>query len=201
VKKRLKPNIIGIVGAIISFVSLAVPWWTTTMSVNPSVMGFSRSVSIYPYQASVSSGGASTTVQLNTWYGWVAFALIVVGGLLGLAGSLMRGARVILAAGGVLALFSIVVFAAGLQDDLSNKTVVPGWPAVGLFSIGNLGGSSYTAYLSFGFWLALVGAIVMVAASLRKPQAGGVSPATPAPAPPTPPPAPPTSGLARAFQP
>jgi len=183
----LKQNIIGIVGVIIAFISLALPWWWAR---GPSVFGTSYTyVSIYPYQATVSDAGTAVTGQLDIWYGWAAFALIVVGGLLGIAGCLIQGARRILSVGGVLALLSIIVFAAGLQNELSNKLVLPWWSTVGLFSSGTYLGFNYTTYLSFGFWLALVGAIIMLAASLRKPQSVSVAPPTPAPVSPTPTPA------------
>lgn len=182
----MKQNVIGIVGVIIAFIGLALPWWTMTMSA--TVLGniYSYSASIYPYQATVSVAGTSVTAQLDIWYGWAALALIVVGGLLGIAGSLIQGARRILTLGGVLALLSIIVFAAGLQNELSNTLVESGWPAVGLFSSGTFSEFNYTTYLSFGFWLALVGAIIMLAASLTKPQAVSVAPPTPTPVSPTP---------------
>ena len=75
------------------------------------------------------------------------------------ASIILSKARVILAAGGILVLLSTIVFAAGLENDLS-KTIV------GLFT-----GPPYVTYLSFGFWLALTGAIVMLAASMKKPKA------------------------------
>jgi hypothetical protein len=175
----LKPNIIGIVGVIIAFISLALPWWTMTMSV--SAMSYSYSASIYTYQGTtVIAAGTSLAAQLDTWYGWAALALIIVGGLLGVAGSLIQRARTILALGGVLALLSIIVFAAGLQNELSNTLVGAGWPTLGLFSSITLSRFNYTTYLSFGFWLALAGAIIMLAASLRKPHVVSVAPPTPA---------------------
>ena len=176
----MKPNIIGIVGVMIAFISLVLPWWTMTMSV--SAMSYSYSASIYTYQGTtVIAADTSLAAQLDLWYGWAALALIVVGGLLGIAGSLIQGARTILAAGTVLSLLSIIVFAAGLQNELSNTLVGAGWPALGLFSSVTLSRFNYTTYLSFGFWLALAGAIIMLAASLRKPHAVSVAPPTPAP--------------------
>jgi hypothetical protein len=68
--------------------------------------------------------------------------------------------------GGILALLSTIVFAAGLQNDFSSTSSLSG---LGLFSSGSSFPYSYTTYLSFGFWLALAGAIVILAASLKKP--------------------------------
>jgi hypothetical protein len=179
--KKMKPNIIGIVGGIIALVSLALPWWTMTMSGTGMGTGYSAELSIYPYQVTASSGGMSMSATLDIWYGWVAFALVVVGGLLGIMASAIKSARMILAAGGVLALLSAVVFALGLQSELT-KSVVQGWPVVGLFSSGSLGYANYMTYLSFGFWLALIAGIIMLVAMRKKPEV-----IAPAPVPPPPP--------------
>ena len=162
---KLKTNVIGIVGAVIALIGLVLPWWTMTLSMTVG-MNLSYSASIYLYQTTASGIGTSVTGQMNLWYGWVAFALLVLGALFGIAGSLIK-ARVMLVLGGVLALLSIIVFAAGLQNDLSSSSSLS---SVGLFSSGSFFGSSYTTYLSFGFWLALIGAIVVLAASLKKPK-------------------------------
>jgi hypothetical protein len=165
----LKPNIIGIVGGIIAFISLALPWWTMTVS-GTSGLSFSGGVSIYPYQATAAAEGVSLHVTIDIWYGWAALVLVVMGGLLGIVGSLVQSTRLILVAGGLLALLSIVIFAVGLQSELSKSTLVSGWPVVALFSSNGsfMGYLNYTAYLSLGFWLALVSAITMLVASRRK---------------------------------
>lgn len=94
----LKPNIIGIIGGILAFVSLALPWWT--MSVSSS--GISLDVSVYPYMAGASGIGLST--QISLWYGWIALALIIVGGLLGIIGGVKSDKTRFLKIGGALAL-------------------------------------------------------------------------------------------------
>ena len=173
----MKINIIGIIGAVIALIGLALPWWTMTFSATAG-MNFSYSASIYLYQTTASGIGTTITGQMDLWYGWVAFALLVLGAFFGIAGSLIR-ARLILVIGGILALLSIIVFAAGLQNDLSSTGSLSG---IGLFSSGSSLGYNYTTYLSFGFWLALVGAIVMLSALVKKPKA-----AAPTVVPPTPP--------------
>jgi hypothetical protein len=183
----LKPNIIGLAGGVIAFISLALPWWT--MAISSTIMGISLSgeASIYPYQATASAGGTSTAVTIPIWYAWAAFVLIVIGGSLGIIASLAQSTRMLLVAGGLLALLSIIIFAAGLQNELSKSTITAGWPMVGLFSSGSfMGYTNYTTYLSFGFWLALAAAIIMLLSSRRKPEV-----TTPKPTP-TPPPPPPT---------
>lgn len=177
----MKLNVIGIVGGVIALVSLALPWWTITMS-TAAGLSFSESISIYPYQVTASAGGASVAVTVDIWYGGAALALVVLGGFLGIMGSLVRTTRLILVAGGLLALFSIIIFAAGLQSELSKSAFMSGWPAMGLFSSGTMGPLNYlnyTAYLSFGFWLALVSAIIMLVASMKKRRASPPPPPTP----------------------
>jgi hypothetical protein len=181
----LKLNIIGIIGAIIAFISLALPWWT--MSISSSMVGISYTgdVSIYPYEARVSAMGFSMAVDLTLWYGYVAFALVVLGGLLGIVGSVAQKGRMMLLGGGALALLSIIVFVAGLQLDLS-RALMSGWPVVGLFGSGTYSPTeglamNYTAYLSFGFWIALVAGIMMLVASLSKKPVQAAPPPPPQP--------------------
>lgn len=170
----MKINIIGIIGAIIALIGLAFPWWTITFSMSPGIavmqgMTFSYSTSIYPYQTTTTAYGATTIGQMNLWYGWTAFTLLLLGAILAIAFSLIPKARLTLAPGGILAALSVIVFAAGVQNDISTTSDISG---AGLFSSGSISylgiSYNYTTYLSIGFWLALIGAIVMLVASLRK---------------------------------
>ena len=187
----MKPNIIGIVGVIILFVSLALPWWTMALSPSEivSIDGYSGNVMIYPYQATASLNPPGSTIVFRTdfWYGWVALALVILGGILALAGSLLHGAKGLLVGGGIMALLSIVIFALGLQSDLAGSTFAAGWPALGLFVNGTYGGYAYTTYLSYGFWLALAATIIIFLASLKKEKmiapVASVAPAVPQPTP------------------
>ncbi len=166
----MKPNIIGIIGGILALVSLVLPWWTMSVSNSLTTYGnLSFDVSVYPYMAGISkfdmSGG------LSLWYGWVALVLIIIGGLLGIVSSLQRGKAKLLSIGGALVLFSILIFAVGLQLDFLNVPSTEGTPAFALFGSGFLSESgynvSYNAYLSFGFWLALATALLMLVASRK----------------------------------
>jgi hypothetical protein len=177
----LKLNLIGIVGVILAFIGLVLPWWTMTFSMTLQTT-LSYTASIYLYQTTASGIGMTITNVINLWYGWVAFTLLVLGALLGIAGSLMTRARMILILGGILALLSVIVFVAGLQNDLSSTSGLSG---IGLFSSGSYSSFSYMTYLSYGFWIALVGAILMLIASVIKPKVA--APPTPPPSPPTPP--------------
>jgi hypothetical protein len=184
---KLKPNYVGIVGGILAFISLVLPWWA--ISVSSSAMGqtFSGGASVYPYQATATAMGVSETVSMNLWFGWIALVLVVIGGLLGLIGSVVTaGRRMLLAVGGLLLLLSIMVFAVGLQNEISNENLATGFPTgAALFSSSsyNYGAVSmnYSTYLSFGFWLALVAAIIMFAASVRKPVEAIPQPSPPSP--------------------
>jgi hypothetical protein len=153
----LKINYIGIVGGIIAFISLALPWWTMSFSMS----SMSMSLQVYPFQATTEG----VTATLNLWYGWVALTFVVIGGLLGIIGSLIEKGKLPLLGGGILALLSIIVFAAGLQMDISGA--LSGFTSIGLFSSGSYLGASYSTYLSYGFWLALVSAIIMLVAAMR----------------------------------
>ena len=173
----MKVNIIGIIGAILAFITLALPWWTCTISAGAMGMTLSFDVTVSLYEAKATAMGMSQTAPLDIWYGKVALALIIVAGILAIVGSVTRFGKKLLAGGGVLALISIIVFAVGLNDDLSRTSPVPnapsGFPQIGLFSSGSfdyMGFSySYSSYLTYGFWLALIAAILMFVAIVKAP--------------------------------
>lgn len=158
----MKINIIGLVGAILAFISLALPWWTLILSYN----GSSMDISVYPYQVS------GITFDTSFWYGWAALALIILAGVLGILASIIIKGKIVLIIAGVLALLSIIIFAVGLQMDLPQLSYELGITELGLFSSGSFGDLeiswNYSAYLSFGFWLALISAIIMIIATLLK---------------------------------
>ena len=189
----MKINYIGIVAGIIALISLALPWWTLTMSAE--VMGESSNVdlSVYPYQARTSATGVSQTFIMDLWFGWASLALIVIAGIAGIAGSVIAGktGKTNLIVAGILALLSITIFAAGLQSELSREAPAAGFPEVGLFSGGSysfMGVSmNYSTYLNFGFWLALIAAIIAFVSLPKHPAAQLPTPPTaPPPATPTP---------------
>jgi len=90
-------------------------------------------------------------------------------------GSLTKGARKIIIAGGLLTLLSAIVFAAGLQIELWKST--PSAPYIseiwwtngvqqaGLFWDAQFIPGYTVSYLSFGFWFALIAGIMMFIAS------------------------------------
>lgn len=171
----MKPNYIGIIGGILAFISLALPWWTVTLSSSIMELTYSADISVYLYQVTVSAMGFSMTITMDIWFGWVALALVAIGGLLGIVGSMVIDKRkMVLIIGGILVLLSLIIFAAGLQNELSKAPLTSGFPTFGLFSSGSIDfmeiSMNYSSYLSFGFWLALVAAIIMFVAAMRKPE-------------------------------
>jgi hypothetical protein len=140
----------------------------------------------------INQASASFPSSMNFWYAWTALVLIIVGGSLGILGSLIQNTRLALLAGGIFTLMAVVIFAAGLQNQLSTTPPVQGGPMVGLFSSGTYLGIGYTTYLSYGFWLALVAAILMFAACRKSPVPTTTAPTFPTPQQPQPTPEPPT---------
>ncbi|MDH5783710.1 MAG: hypothetical protein OEZ35_08650 [Candidatus Bathyarchaeota archaeon] len=181
----MRINYVGIGSGIIAFISLALPWWTMAMSAEAMGIEMRADVSLYPHQATASAMGTSQTVNMELWFGWTALALIVIAGIAGIVGSVIVGktGKIVLIVAGILALFSIIIFATGLQGELSKTPPVSGFPAVGLFSSGSwsfMGASmNYSTYLSFGFWLALVAAIISFISSGRHPMSLPAAPPTP----------------------
>lgn len=179
----LKTNYIGILGAVIAFISLVLPWWTLTMSFSVAIpagtISTSSEANFYLYQLQNSVSGFSLA---NTWYyNWIALALVFIGAIVAVAGSVMERGRALLAVSGVLEIIAMIVFAIGLNMDLPNS----GYARLGLFSSGTtfyiLLPTNFSTYLSYGFWLAIVAAIVMFAASAWRPREAA------APQPPAPP--------------
>jgi hypothetical protein len=158
----LKINFVGLIGGILAFISLVLPWWTLILSFN----GVSTDISMYPYQIS------GITFSTNFWYGWAALALIIVAGILGILASIVIERKLVLIIAGAIALLSIIIFAVGLQMDLPQLSSELGITDLGLFSSGSFGDLeiswNYSAYLSLGFWLALISAIIMLIAALIK---------------------------------
>jgi hypothetical protein len=139
----------------------------------------SWSWNIYPYR--VGTPLFDVEVGERLWFGWLSLALILVAGTLGIIGGIKQ-VRHILLAGGSCALFSTVVFAIGLLIELPAMAFMRESPKA-LFFFGKYGLSPFTfsIYLSFGFWLALVSGILMLFASAvhtRMPDTGQRSAST-----------------------
>jgi hypothetical protein len=172
----LKINYIGVIAGILAFLSLAFPWWVMSMSATALEITISGEISMFLYQTTSSVMGMSQTVMMDLWFCWVALALIVMSGVAGIAGSVLigeKGKRILLIAG-ILALLSIIIFAVGLQNELAKAPPVSGFPSVGLFSSGSFNymegiSMQYLSYLTIGFWLALVAAIMALVSLAKHP--------------------------------
>jgi len=166
----LKPRYLGIAGAIIAFISYALPWWTFSQT---GLAGFPSEASLY-----INEAAANFPASMNLWYAWTALVLVIVAATFGIIGSLLQSTRIVLLVGGVFAIIAVVIFAGGLQNQLSylgsSFWGVSEAPTINLFSSGSFSYLAiytidYTTYLSFGFWLALIGAILMFIACRRGP--------------------------------
>ena len=166
----MKLNIIGLIAAILAFITIVLPWWTM------SVIGISFSFSLLDFAnlAGIVSSvpGASA---FDIWFVWAALALLAIGGLLGLVGSFLIGGKgkSLLAVGGILVILAPIIFAAGLA--------ATGLPLFGSISSG---GYDITFYISFGFFLALIAGILMLISLKKHPMEAEAVPLAPLAPPP-----------------
>ncbi len=165
----MKVNYFGIIAAVLALASLALPWFSVTMTAygEPIKMQFTS----YLWQIQGTVNGVSATAFPNVWFVWGALALTVVVAVACLAGSFFAGRKglLLLLVAGILALLAMVVFGAGLLS--SNYANADSEPAsvMGLFSSNAFGitvdsamqySYDFVWYLSYGFWLA-IGAAIM----------------------------------------
>jgi hypothetical protein len=160
-------RLLGIVGAMVAFLCIALPWWTYAESGSDFSMVFDARMTIYLYQATATWHGVFSILNMNIWYGSVALVLVLIGGVLGITGSLARGthARNIVIAGGLLTILSAQVFMVGFQLELYNLPYAPwenGVPAAGWFWWGLAFPLDVICYLSIGFWFALIAGVMML---------------------------------------
>jgi len=173
VKKRgmnLKLNYIGIVAAILAFVSLALPWWRFAYSYTMMGISYSYTISLNTWGWSGLPTGAKMT---GGWEGFSygALVLVAIGGILGLVGSVQvekRGKMLLLGAGGLMIL-SIIVFAVGLMNYLPNVANLDSSYIWYSGSHPGIPGSTLNTMLYVGFWLALVAAILAFISWVKHP--------------------------------
>jgi hypothetical protein len=162
-----KLNYLGILGAIVAFASLTMPWWNITAII--PIMGLGNSTAIdfplylYSTSASIIVNPSTLVVSLDLWFCWVTLPLVASAAIFAIVGSIAigKGNRILLV-GGVVGLFSIVIFAIGLQTELSALG-----SGLNLFTIASGLWGRLTAYLSYGFWAALLAAVAMLVAATR----------------------------------
>jgi hypothetical protein len=166
---RLKLNYVGVVAAVLAFVSLLLPWFTVTMTSvdEPIKMDFT----VYLYQIQGTVNGVSATSFANVWFVWGALALVVFTAIICLAGSILSGRKgqVLLLIAGIFALLSAVVFGAGLLNSSYSNTDSEPAAIMGLFPSNAFAVTAESAmqnsydfvwWLSYGFWLTIVSAII-----------------------------------------
>ncbi len=165
----MKLNYVGLAAAILAIASLALPWFNVSMTGigENNEMVFNA----YLYQIQGTVNGVSATAFPAVWFIYIALALIAITVVCCAAGSFLAGRRgqVLLLLAGILALMSMVAFGGGLLN--SNFAVTDAEPA----AVMNLFPSAafpitadaamedsyhFTWWLSYGFWLVIVAAIV-----------------------------------------
>ncbi len=143
----LKVEVTAIVGAILGVISLFLPWWAMDVMVEE----LPRKWMFYLYQTTLTFYFA--TPQVNTveaeWYGLVAFGFILAGAALEVVGSIHRF-RKVLYGGLILVASGVVFFTSGL--------VFHGYSP--FFS--SSGGTTYSEYLTCGYWLAVASFVIPV---------------------------------------
>jgi len=160
-------NYLGILGAIVAFASLVMPWWNMTASVPIVGLGNSTAIDfplyLYSTSARLLANPPSQVVSLNLWFCWVTLALVALAGILAMVGSMIvgKGNRILLI-GGVIGILSMVVFTVGLQIELSNAG-----SGLDLFKTASGTWGTLATYLSFGFWGTLAAAVTMLVAAMR----------------------------------
>jgi len=173
-----KLNFLGILGAILALVGLVMPWWTETATVPVMGLGNSTAVDLplylYETSANVLANPPTRVLTLDLWFCWAALGLAALAALWAIVGSAVSGkGKWILVIGGVVALLSVVVFAAGLQSELSRIG-----SGLDLFTAASGAWGALTTYPSFGFWGAIVAAAVMLVAARRSAVVRSLPPAT-----------------------
>lgn len=173
----LQANYVGFAAGVMAIISLALPWWTMTMSQRWMPELFSGGISIYLHKVETSGMVQPETVALNLWFCWPTLTLVFSAGIVALTGSMFarKTGRNVLVSAGILASLSLAIFTVGLHSELSKAPPTHNSPQVGLFSSGSFTWMEtiryvdYLAYPTFGFWLALVSAIVTLVSSFMHP--------------------------------
>jgi len=170
--QSMKVNCVGVASAIIALASLALPWWTMTISILETP--FSWDMYTWGVRSPTEIVGDSILFDFADSYSYSALALIVVGGILGLAGSVTVGRKgwTILATSGILIILATIIFVAGLATD---PALADATPPIGIFESKEVEilGFSYniSTYLHIGFFLAITAAILASISMLRHPTA------------------------------
>jgi len=177
-RKILKLNFIGLISAILAFISIILPWYSifsisTTFNLN--LLDFANNFANIAQLV----GGIPGGLTFQTWFIWVALALIIIGGLLGLLVSfIIRGkGKSLIAVAGILVLLSPIIFAVGLASQ--------GCQLFGSATISR--NVTVSFFTSFGFFLAITATILMFISREKHPMEAEAVPLVPVASPPSPP--------------
>jgi hypothetical protein len=168
----MKVNVIGVASAIIAFASLALPWWTMTISLLETPLSWNMYT--WGVRSPTEIVGDSLLFDFADWYRYAALAFIVVGVILGLVGSVTVGRRGwnILATSGISMILAAIIFVAGLATD---PALADATPPIGIFESKEVTilefSYSISTYLHIGFFLAITAAILASISLLRHPAA------------------------------
>ena len=164
---KVNVNAIGLAAAIIALVSLALPWWTITIS----LLGTQSSLDAYTWGVrSTGIGRYLLPSNLADWYRYTTLILIIVGAILGLKGNVTVGRKgwTILAASGILIILAAIIFVAGLATD---PALTKASPPISIFESKESALGSISTYLNIGFFLAVTAAILASISLLKHPTA------------------------------
>jgi hypothetical protein len=171
----LKVNFVGLVAGVTALVALALPWLTvsSTAVFDDITMVFT----VYLYQVQGTINATSATTFPNVWFTLGALALIILTAVFSFAGSLIanRKSQPLLLLAGITGILTVVVFGIGLlNSDYANTHLEPA-AVMNLFEANAFGitadqamESSYDFvwWLGYGFWLALVTALIAFVAAV-----------------------------------
>lgn len=171
----MKLNYVGIVACVFAIISLLLPWFTIDLWAKNSSITMNFSANLWQLAGTVD--GISKSIFLITWFGGVAFVLMLMVGLLSLLESVfVKKSRVmIFIISCILALTAMGIFGFGLvNSDYAVEDINPGF-TINQFPEGSFGMSAdeamlysyrYSWAIGAGFWLALIASILALAAAL-----------------------------------
>jgi hypothetical protein len=152
-----KLNYVGVAGSILTLISGFLPWWT----ISSSTRWAEGTMTMYLYNTEIAGSSAFfgnwENEPLSNVLAFASLVLLVIGSVSAIVGSL-RNNKSVLVSGGALGLAAPLGFVVTLQWLwlLTN--------GIGVYSSGTLpNGVSYSSHLESGFWLSVIGAIIMLA--------------------------------------
>ena len=183
-------NKFGVIAVILVVISLFLPWWEMYISARWTVQEVTVvqrvNIWVYPYRVTTKNYPVQA-IPLNVLiFGLFSLCFLIGGLVLGIAGSFhsVRKKEMFISSGALI-LFSVITFIVGLHYELkimaaSSLLFTTGYgcrlvpcPEIDLFSTGFFihedTSINYSTYLSIGFWLAIIAAIINFVALKKQP--------------------------------